>query len=267
VAITHTHVDHNVNLRRSVDGRYAVGSYLHNGRLNGSGKLDAVWMSNYVVAPGSTIRPDDVLDSEVEAQGVSGLSNSDTIDRIACESVDPKIRILAGGRTSKPAGWTKDDFDEGNNHSLVIRIDFEESSFLFTGDLEEAGMRDLVRRYARTDLLDTDVLLVSHHGADNGTPAEFLAAVTPEIAVISMGPEAIHDDWTAYAYGHPRKTTVLKLVGAVSGSRPPRQVAVATGQRSFESLEMEKAVYGTGWDGDIVLTAAPDGKISVVTAH
>lgn len=265
VAITHTHIDHNVNLRRSIDGRYAVGSYLHNGRLNGSGKLDAIWMSKYVSAPSSTIRADDILEGEVEAQGAGGLSNGDTIDRIACPGVDPEIRVLSGGRTSKPAGWTKADYEEGNNHSLVIRIDFGKSSFLFTGDLEDAGMRDLVQRFAGTELLDADVLLVSHHGADNGTPIDFLNAVTPEFAVISMGPEAVHDDWTAYAYGHPRKATVAKLISAVSGSRPAKQVSVASGQRRFEALTMDKAVYGTGWDGDIVLTADADGRISIAT--
>ncbi|KRA84045.1 hypothetical protein ASD76_08595 [Altererythrobacter sp. Root672] len=265
VYVTHTHVDHNSNLKRSIDGRYLVGSYIHNGRLNGSGRPDAVWMASYLTAQSPDIVGLAISESEVEAAGPGGLTNA-AIDPVQCAGVDPQFRVLAGGRATNP-GWSNDDFKNGNNHSVVIRVDFGEASFLFPGDLENAGIADLLTRYAGTGLLDVDVLEVSHHGAENGTTPALLSALSPEIAIISMGPERIQQQWTAYDYGHPRQLTVQALDQAVSGSRPRRTVRVASGQETFVDFDLDRAIYATGWDGDIVLTANRSGALSVRTTH
>ncbi len=61
-------------------------------------------------------------------------------------------------------------------------------------------------------------------------------------------------------YGHPRKLTYEKLIGSVSRSRPATNVDVATGERTFQTVTLTKAVYGTGWDGTIVLEADAQGN-------
>jgi competence protein ComEC len=71
-----------------------------------------------------------------------------------------------------------------NNSCIVIRMDYQGTSFLFTADIEHAAEE------AMMDLgldLDVDILQVAHHGVDSGTSAEFLNASTPEIAIISCG--------------------------------------------------------------------------------
>lgn len=271
IFVTHTHIDHNSSLDK-IAARYRVGGYIFNGVPRGSGRHNARWMLGYAqqASPRIAVRP--VTQGDVEAAGRSGLTDA-TIDPFACAGTDPKVRILAGGRELpdgtefRPADWGDEDMDNGNNHSLVIRVDYGESSFLFPGDLENAGIADLLARYAGTAMLDTDVLLVSHHGAANGTTAPFLSAVSPQVAVISMGPSATQERWTAWAYGHPRKVTTDLLYEAVSGRRAPKSVLVAKGTKNFVALPMDRAIYATGWDGTVTVRGDAAGHVEVRTAQ
>jgi competence protein ComEC len=72
-----------------------------------------------------------------------------------------------------------------NETSIVLRMDYGEISFLFTGDIETKSER-MLSIFAR-DRLDADILKVAHHGSKTSSSEEFLRAVTPEVAVISVG--------------------------------------------------------------------------------
>ena len=92
-----------------------------------------------------------------------------------------------------------------NDMSVVIRIDYGETSFLITGDAEETA------EYMMLDTglkLKADVLRVAHHGSAYSTSGAFLRAVSPSCAVISCG--------TGNDYGHPhaRVLNALKKAGA-----------------------------------------------------
>lgn len=94
------------------------------------------------------------------------------------------------------------DGGTGNNGSLVIRVDLGETSFLFTGDAEtKEEMAILASELAGE--LDCDVLKVGHHGSSTSTSEDWLAAVTPNFAVISCG--------EGNSYGHPSRKTLDKL--------------------------------------------------------
>lgn len=259
VFVTHTHSDHNSNLRRVAE-RYGIGGYVHNGVMTGSGRVAAGWMAAHAAAASPVIPA--VAVADVGTSPVTGP----VIDPLACPRVDPKIEVLSGGLTVNP-GWTADAFKNGNNHSLVIRVDYGNASFLFPGDLENEGIARLVGRLENPADLDVDVLEVNHHGAANGTTAAWLAALTPEMAVISMGPSTIHEAWTGWAYGHPRRVSVALLEQSVSMRRAPLTRLVGDGVKSFSPMTIDRAIYATGWEGDVVITAAPDGTMQVVTAH
>ncbi len=96
--------------------------------------------------------------------------------------------------------------DEENNNSVVVRMDFGEFSMLFPGDAEDEERNWLVTNHS--SLLDVDVLKASHHGADNGVSASWLAATSPDRVVISAGVNANHQ--------HPRPDAVLAYVAAVA---------------------------------------------------
>ncbi|WBY08145.1 MBL fold metallo-hydrolase [Sphingomonas sp. 7/4-4] len=212
--VTHTHVDHNRGLRRVAE-TFHVRNYVHNGILTGSGRVGARWMVDHAgdFSPAVTLTA--VKSTDI---GPNGLTNDRIDPPLPCAGVDPKIRVLSGSWDENP-GWNDGDFDNGNNHSLAIRVDYDRASFLFTGDLEDGAIDTLIERYAGNRLLDTQVYAVGHHGSYNGTTPELLGAITPDIAVISMGPSTVHAQWTAWAYGHPRKSAVTMLDDAISRHR------------------------------------------------
>ncbi len=55
----------------------------------------------------------------------------------------------------------------------MVRLEYVELSFLFTGDIEEEGRDWLVANFP--ELLDVDVLKASHHGSRNGTSSSWQA--------------------------------------------------------------------------------------------
>lgn len=71
----------------------------------------------------------------------------------------------------------------GNNDSVVLYGELLQTSFLFTGDLED-GELELIKRYPR---LSVDVLKAGHHGSRGSSYPEFLDAISPRIALISAG--------------------------------------------------------------------------------
>lgn len=92
--------------------------------------------------------------------------------------------------------------DDLNNLSVVLRLDWGDTSFLFTGDAESVEEKTILKsKYA--DYLDTDVLKMGHHGSRTSSSSAFLKAVTPDYCVISCG---VGND-----YGHPHKETMQKL--------------------------------------------------------
>ena len=95
-----------------------------------------------------------------------------------------------------PVGNT---YKDSNNASIVLRLDYKDSSFLFMGDAEAESEEQISLD------IDCDVLKVGHHGSTSSTTIDFLNKVTPKISVISCGLDN--------KYGHPHKETLEKLEG------------------------------------------------------
>lgn len=91
-------------------------------------------------------------------------------------------------------------YDDTNNTSIVLRLDYGQTSFLFTGDMERNAEVDLLESGAE---VQADVLKVGHHGSDTSTSYPFLRAVMPEYGVISCE--------TGNSYGHPHEETLSRL--------------------------------------------------------
>lgn len=87
-----------------------------------------------------------------------------------------------------------------NEASIILRLDYGDSSFIFTGDATAENERELLRYH---HMLPADVLKVGHHGSNTSTSKEFVSAITPDIAVISVGKNN--------SYGHPTEKTLNTL--------------------------------------------------------
>jgi hypothetical protein len=167
-------------------------------------------------------------------------------------------------------GWSAKDYKNLNNQSLVIRVDFGPTSFLFTGDLQAPAIQTLVAYYRNTDRLDVNVWHVGHHGSYNATTEALLEAMTPEYAFIGVGHwnfgENSSSKFTTYAYGHPRKNVIDLLDEFIPDNRSkPIETKVFEASQSPVDCKITKNIYATGWDGDIILTADQKGNIKVDT--
>ena len=92
------------------------------------------------------------------------------------------------------------DFKDLNNASVVLRLEFGGTRFLFTGDAEESAEQKMLANGLN---LACDVLKVGHHGSNTSSSAAFLQAVSPSVAVISCGADN--------SYGHPHREVVERL--------------------------------------------------------
>jgi len=109
-----------------------------------------------------------------------------------------------------------------NSNSLVFRLEYGTFRMLFTGD---AGAETEARLLASGDDLRAEILKVGHHGSAYGSTPAFVRAVSPHVALVSVGRHNL--------FGHPSTQTIATLEAA--GAR----------------------VYRT--DGDGALTVTSDG--------
>jgi competence protein ComEC len=93
-------------------------------------------------------------------------------------------------------------YSDMNNYSIVLRLVYGKTSYLFMGDAFTEIEKKLI---ADNDNLKSDVLKVSHHGSSYGSSLEFLKEVDPRYAVVSVGENNRYD--------HPHQETVDKLKG------------------------------------------------------
>ena len=90
--------------------------------------------------------------------------------------------------------------EDTNNTSIVLKVTYGETSFLFTGDAEREAEQVILNSNA--DLFST-VLKVGHHGSDTSTSYPFLREIMPKYAIISVG--------AGNSYNHPTDDTLSRL--------------------------------------------------------
>ena len=90
-----------------------------------------------------------------------------------------------------------------NNMSIVFKLEYGKTAFLFTGDMEKDSEALVLEKGFD---IRADVLKVAHHGSTSSTTPAFLEAVSPRLAVISCGK---NND-----YGHPHKEILEQLTDA-----------------------------------------------------
>ena len=170
--------------------KYAVGTHAHEDHIGGMDDVIDAFLVQQVLLPDATTNTQtyrDLLDA-IERSGVPVAvpQRGDTYSL-----GDTQITVIAAQAA-----------DDLNNTSIVLKAVYGEASFLFMGDAETAVENAILA--TGTDI-DCDVLKVGHHGSDTSTGSAFLAAVSPQAAVICCG--------AGNSYGHPSPSTLSRLDG------------------------------------------------------
>ena len=190
------------------EGRRVVGPYL---RSRGVRRIDMELLTHphadHIGGAATLLErfpTDELLDNGQQ-------TDSPLVTRLRTDAADHHVRLLEARR-----GQTL-DFQDGvtarilapteaethgspNNASIVLRLEYGRTTFLFTGDAEADEEADLL---AAKQPLPCDVLKVGHHGSRTSTTLPFLAAAHPHIAVISVGAHNL--------YGHPSLEVLDRL--------------------------------------------------------
>ncbi|MCT7292872.1 DNA internalization-related competence protein ComEC/Rec2 [Rhodococcus sp. PAE-6] len=196
-----------------------VVSHLHADHAGGiRGVLTGRSVEMVVVAPGAA--GDDAAGVLDAATGV-GVVVREVGAGATLRAGDLDIRVL--GPAGRRTGGSE------NDNSLVLAVDTVVGRVLLPGDAEEAALDALVR--SGTDVR-ADVLKVPHHGSRT-TPARFLTAVRPSVALVSAGRDNL--------FGHPHPEIVSTLTGI--GAR----------------------VLRTDLHGDVAVLRAASGALAVVS--
>ena len=176
VAATHPHGDHIGGLIQVLE-RYDVGAILER-RVPYDSAAYQAWAR------------------AVDAERASGAK---VIQASAGQviTLDDDILLETLAPPDTPPGGAESDI---NDASLVLRLVYGDVSVLLTGDMFAAAERSLLDSGA---MLDSDVLKVAHHGSASSTTAEFLSAVSPSTAVISVGADN--------RFGHPDGAVIERL--------------------------------------------------------
>jgi competence protein ComEC len=230
--ITHGHSDH-IGGAPEVIASFPIGTYVDNGR---DGRRAEIRRARGAAADRhATIV---VVDPEHRSFG-------------ALDSPGVTVRPVL------PAAWPRACAHDANECSIGVRVDFDATSVLFTGDAEHEEEMQL------DPLAPVTLLQVGHHGSETSTSPAFLSRVHPRYAVISAGRPG---EGLNRAYCHPRALVVERL-SRVLGGATSTPLEAFDGDRCSRSrpadwtmVPSSDALWATERDGDVVLTTSGDGS-------
>lgn len=226
VIASHPHSDHIAGMKWLLQN-YTVNLYVDNGRTYDSGTFRSLETA--------------ILDGNINRKRLTDPV-APNID--FCPRNDVTATIL------RPAGYDEPGLDE-NEYSVVVRLEYGSTSFLFTGDAEKEMEAKLLADPNTAPYLDVDWLKVGHHGSHSSSTEDFIAMVSPKMAAISSGGE---DVYTNSGYLHPRQVTLTTLFPYTSERTgiPTTLEAWNDTINEWEQTISHEAVFVTNNEGDLV---------------
>ena len=188
-----------INKLKITEFKYAIFTHPHEDHIGGAEKI----LENYKVE--NVLIPDYEATTKVYLKMLEAIdTNGATVEVI---EAGENFEFSIGELKAKVLAPIQFD-DNPNNASIVTRIDYGETSLMFTGDAEGSANDDpeklILEKYKdNLDILDCDIYKLGHHGSRTSSSQEFLDAVSPEISIISCG---LDND-----YGHPHPEVIARL--------------------------------------------------------
>jgi competence protein ComEC len=266
VIVSHPHIDH-TKLLMDVFQNFTVKNLYDGGDMSGSGVAQLKKARTFAKAHGIrylAVDDDSIGNTGLTPPALKLLKTSSGVD----------VRFLTGSRNC----------DNQNNNSLVVRVKYQGTVALLTGDsqtdgdggCDEGQVQHLLERYQHSDLLKADIYKVGHHGSFNATDEDFETAMSPKVALISAGHKETKDPgkFHGFYFGHPREDVVALLEESLIVRTPAitgYTYSKGTQNRNAtdtinEDRKIQKSVYCTCWDHDIIVAVNAAGdQITVST--
>lgn len=173
---------------------YLVITHQHDDHMSGAERLLGLYEVENIIMP--KLSEDNAVNSETYNRLLHTIADN-KVNPIAAQS----IQSFNLGSAAIDILSPQKQYKELNNMSIVMKITYGETSFLFQGDAESPVENALLS----SDInLSADVLKLGHHGSKTATTEKYLEAVKPNIAIVSCG--------QGNSYGHPRVTVMEYLV-------------------------------------------------------
>ena len=167
--------------------KYIFGSHAHEDHIGGLANIIYNFKINEVYMP-STKSEYKSYNNVLKALAKKNIE-------LLTPEIDQKLYL---GNSIIDILYVGDYKDNINNTSIVLKLTYLNTTYLFTGDTTKEIEMQLLNKEIKSN-----VLKVAHHGSNDATSAQFLNKVHPEYAIISCGK---NND-----YHHPHKVTLDKL--------------------------------------------------------
>ena len=122
-----------------------------------------------------------------------------------------------------------------NNNAIVMKLNYNKFSMLFTGDIEKKAEEEICNTYGKSNVLESTILKVAHHGSKTSSTEEFLEKTKPIISLIGVGKNNL--------FKHPSDEVISRLE------------------------EMNIKIYRTDLNGEISINVKENGKMYIKTLY
>ncbi len=200
---------------------YLLITHQHDDHMGSASKI----INHYSVS--NVLMPKLSNENNVDSLTYDNLIKTISNKNINAKAISSGDSFMLGSALIKILAPMKQDKNV-NNMSIVLKITYGNTTFLFTGDSEKEVEKQLLREGID---VSADVLSVGHHGSKTSSTDDFLFAVNPQYAIISCG--------KGNNFGHPSGDTLIK----------------------FEKMDI--IPYITSVNGNITVTS--DGNVVTVT--